>query len=104
MPVKDTCVSRLKTSKAMRENALDVAVAYQGVFKRWIVCRWSESADLGALQCRSDLSRSVNATDLVTIGVQKVAQVHEAHVALARSRRIFRGSAAVRYCFVVEFL
>ena len=41
MPVKDTCVSRLKTSKAMRENALDVAVAYQGVFKRSIVCRWS---------------------------------------------------------------
>ena len=41
MPVKDTCVSRLKTSKAMRENALDVAVAYQGVFKRLIVCRWS---------------------------------------------------------------
>lgn len=50
------------------------------------------------------LSRSVNTADLVTIRVQKVAQVHEAHVALARSRWIFRGSAAVRYRYVVEFL
>ena len=46
----------------------------------------------------------MNAADLVTIGVQKVAQVHETHVALAWSRRIFRGSATVGYCYVVEFL
>ena len=46
----------------------------------------------------------MKAADLVTIGVQKVAQVHETHVALAWSRRIFRGSATVGYCYVVEFL
>ena len=46
----------------------------------------------------------MNATDLVAVWIQKIAQVHHAHRALSWAWRVFHASAAIGHSNIVKFL